>query len=56
MVISKFDADKRISAFEINFFFACVGFPVCLAVLFHTGEINEMYDVFINPATINYGL
>lgn len=29
---SKFNADKRITPFEINFFFALLGLPICIIV------------------------
>ena len=33
VTVAKLNSDKKISAFEINFYFACVGLPICLFLL-----------------------
>jgi len=38
VVVEKYDSEKKVSPFEINFFFALAGFPSCLAVTLYNGE------------------
>lgn len=56
VVTSKYNQDKKVTAFEINFFFACIGLPLMLAITSSNGDINVLYDVFLNNGTRNIGL
>ena len=40
----------------MNLFFAMLGLPLMYAITSYTGEINLLYDVFINPETKNWWL
>jgi len=42
VVVEKYNSDKKISPFEINFFFAVAGFPTCLAITLYNHEFYEM--------------
>ena len=56
MVTSKYNEDKKVTAFEINFFFACMGLPLMLAITLMNGDIYVLYDVFLNESTRNESL
>ena len=42
VVSSKYNKDKLITAFEINFYFAAIGLPLTLGICYYTGEIWEL--------------
>lgn len=50
---SKFNADKRITAFEINFFFALLGLPICMIVTSYQGDADYLYNLFFNEKMFN---
>lgn len=51
VITSKFNNDKKVTAFEINFFFACIGLPLMYAITSMNGDIWVLYDIFINKET-----
>jgi len=48
IMLSKFNADKRIVPFEINFFFAFLGLPICTAVVAYQGDLDYLPNLFMN--------
>jgi hypothetical protein len=46
VVCSMYNADKRVTSFEITFFFALLGLPFSTAIALYTGEIWQLYDVY----------
>lgn len=54
VVVSKLNEDKKLSPFEINFYFACAGLVFTIIMTNYTGDIYALYDVFINPATRDF--
>ena len=56
VVMSKLNSDKRITPFEINFFFALIGIPISACLVYNEGEIMTLYDVLLNPTTRNPNL
>lgn len=49
ILASKYNADKKVGAFDMNFFFALIGLPLSLAISLYTGEIEKLQDVFLGP-------
>lgn len=49
VVVEKYNADKKISPFEINFFFALAGFPTCLAITLYNNEFFDMVKMLDHP-------
>ena len=41
---NKYNQDKKLTPFEINFYFALIGLPLSLAVTIYQGELVELYD------------
>lgn len=52
--MAKLNSEKRITPFEINFFFALIGLPVSATVSYFQGEIYTLYYVLFNPATVEF--
>ena len=42
VVSSIFNADKRVGAFDMNFFFAIIGLPLSLALNIYMGELEKL--------------
>lgn len=53
VVTSKYNNDKKVTAFEINFFFACIGLPLMYGITSTNGDIQVLYDIFFNEETRN---
>ena len=51
VITSKFNNDKKVTAFEINFFFACIGLPLMFCITSTNGDIWVLYDIFIREET-----
>jgi len=47
------NGDKRITAFEINFFFALFALPICIVVTNYQGDAGYLYELFFNEKTFN---
>lgn len=45
MYFNRVNKDNRVTAFEINFFYAWVGFPVLLTYSLYSGEFYQLTDV-----------
>jgi hypothetical protein len=43
---AKFNENKTLTAFEINFFFASIGLPLSLYLTIYQGDIMTLYEVF----------
>lgn len=41
--VNKVNREKRVTPFEINFFFAICGLPIVLAITLYTGEISQIF-------------
>ena len=51
VITNKYNKDKAITPFEINFFFAVLGFPMCMVCTHIQGESGVLYDILFNPET-----
>ena len=51
VLVSKFNADGKITPFEINFFFALIGLPITLFLTVMLGEFGKLFEVFFDPDT-----
>jgi len=47
----KFNADKKITPFEINFFFALLGLPICIFVTNYQGDADYFFNLLFNEKT-----
>ena len=45
---SKFNENKTLTAFEINFYFAAIGLPLMTIITTYMGDIQTLYDVFFS--------
>jgi len=52
---SNYNADKKVTPFEINFFFACIGLPLMLAITIYTEDIWTLYDIFLVSKNVELG-
>lgn len=50
---SKYNADKRITPFEVNFFFAALGLPMCIAIVTYQGDASYLYDLVFDEKTFD---
>jgi len=46
---SKYNAKKQVAAFEINFFFACIGLPLMLSLCVLYGDLEIISDIVLRP-------
>jgi hypothetical protein len=53
---SKYNSNKEVAAFEINFFFACIGFPLMLSLCILQNELPDLTRVYFDPAPEDKGL
>ena len=56
VVTSKYNNDKKVTPFEINFFFASIGLPLMFAITTSNGDIQVLYDIFFREETRNPSL
>lgn len=43
---SKYNSQKQVAAFEINFYFACLGLPIMLFLTLNKGDFWDLYGIF----------
>mmetsp|Transcript_16049 Transcript_16049/g.27066 ORF Transcript_16049/g.27066 Transcript_16049/m.27066 type:complete len:251 (+) Transcript_16049:37-789(+) len=48
VMTSKYNEDKRVTPFEVNFYFAALGLPLMVFITAQTGDLKILYDIFFN--------